>query len=607
MTSRGTARVVRQKKLNTKTSLPIVREDEIDPSAEDDPQRIVGKVETGVEKGEETEHHLQAIISASVTGRVTQVYIPTPETKTSNVQYSALYPKRFSPPQTYIRFSSTVEDCIGVPYCMTEDDLAFLKTLNATKGKSNKDAEEPCSEDVFEEVMQFFEETSASRQPFAVLDNAPVMTFDEFENAYDETMSDERRVWAREIYEHWKVQRLKKANRPLTPVLKSETGQETDDSDPYVCFRRREVRQVRKTRGRDAQVVEKIKKLRNELEDARRLVQMINQREVLNKQRLATERDVFMQRSELKRVKIQQDIHSRKGEDEELLVNQKVRGALACFVHSKWIHPDFDQPASKTKPKLDTSQANLQRRASGPGGNRAAEEGLISLAHQQAEAAIAVQQSIADKIEQHRKWNNKWQDHTWRPITPPLESGSRFGYLLLAEDSAQLPTPPASIVSEHSRDSQKDVEMRDADFPTPTSPQDDQVAGAKDPERRPMFHFASPPSDLTAFADHSLYRRRYGRGGRLHIDERKPRSNLWAPSKDIVVDSDDSDYDQQPLIYHLDLFDDNSIKYRAHQLNSRGRSESTGSSHGRQSVTGGADVLMAGSQSSAGQVAGPQD
>ena len=47
------ARHVRQRKLNTKQPLRILRENEIDDAGDDESQRHIPQVETGVEKGEE--------------------------------------------------------------------------------------------------------------------------------------------------------------------------------------------------------------------------------------------------------------------------------------------------------------------------------------------------------------------------------------------------------------------------------------------------------------------------------------------------------------------------------------------------------------------------
>jgi enhancer of polycomb-like protein len=349
----------RQRKLSTKHPLQVVKENEIETFAiDEDPQRHIPHVETGVEKAEETEHHLQAVISAaaasSLGAKVNQVFIPTPETKSSGIPYDQLYPRQFAEPATYIRFSSTVEDCIGNQYNIDEEDDVFLLNFNTSK----KD-DEKLSEDIFEELMSFFDLKSDKSHPFASISNAPVLTLEEAESYYDDpedetNLSVEARKWAKEVYEHWRSRRVQNGNRSLLSSLKFETGADTDDNDAYVCFRRREVRQARKTRGRDAQVTEKLKKLRRELEDARQLLISVNQRERLIKQRIETERQVFEQRSELKKVKVQQGIKGEKGEDEELLVNQRVSHDVvtvvvvrALMLNSPRQSPDQQRPMVK--------------------------------------------------------------------------------------------------------------------------------------------------------------------------------------------------------------------------------------------------------------------
>lgn len=377
MSTRATGARFRQRKLSTKHPLQVVKEHDIETFAiDEDPQRHIPHFETGVEKAEETEHHLQAVISASAAaslgGKVAQVFIPTPETKsrTSNIPYDQLYPRHFQQPATYIRFSSTVEDCIGFPYNIDEEDDVFLLNLNASK----KDGEEKCSEDIFEEVMSFFETKAEKNQPWASISNAPVMTYDEaqtfFDDVDDETkLSVDARKWSKEIFEHWRSRRVQKENQALQTNLKFETGADTDDNDAYVCFRRREVRQARKTRGRDAQVVEKLKKLRRELEDARQLVISINQRERLIKERIEVDRKVFEQRSELKKVKVAQGIKGEKGEDEELLVNQRVSLILTVVgmmdlltFHSLLPSPDQPKPMDRD-PRHCVFQEFVQRQS----------------------------------------------------------------------------------------------------------------------------------------------------------------------------------------------------------------------------------------------------
>lgn len=83
------------------------------------------------------------------------------------------------------------------------------------------------------------------------------------------------------------------------------------------------MRQIRKTRGRDAHSAEKLKKLRKELEESRQIMGLIRQREILKREQLAVERQLFEQRASLRQVK-QNLPEQYKGGDEDILVNQKV-------------------------------------------------------------------------------------------------------------------------------------------------------------------------------------------------------------------------------------------------------------------------------------------
>lgn len=88
----------------------------------------------------------------------------------------------------------------------------------------NRNASTQCSEDQFEEVMYFFEETAQTKQPYAVVDSPPVLAYDEMESVFDEDLDDHARPFTEEIYEHWKGRRLNNGNRPLLTSLKVTTS-----------------------------------------------------------------------------------------------------------------------------------------------------------------------------------------------------------------------------------------------------------------------------------------------------------------------------------------------------------------------------------------------
>ncbi|KAM0720986.1 hypothetical protein Q7P37_003271 [Cladosporium fusiforme] len=596
-TRASNARHVRQRKLNTKQPLRIIKEDEIEELPEDEAQRNIPQFETGVEKAEEIEFHLQQVIHSASTAalgeKTQQSFIPTPDAvKAKGVEYDKLYPSVFSSPATYIRFSSTVEESVGVPYCMDDQDVAILAKLNEGKdvsGNSRKDKLSNCSEDTFEEVMSFFEETSQRLQPFADIDKSPVPSFDEMERNIDENLSLEAQKWLKLIYPHWMLRKDSKAIMPSIKLRLLDNTSDADDADPYVCFRRREVRQTRKTRGRDAQIVEKLKKLRLELETSRQLVQMVNQREQLNKQNLETSRKVFEQRASLKKVKQERGIIGEKGEDEELLVNQRVCLPFLTIMGDHFT--DDSQPAPKPKAR----QSNADARAPTikiPGQQRpsvdrqATENELPSLEEQLRETFEMLEKTVDTKKQQHLNWNKGWEDKTWLPITPPAESTEerpKWGFLP-SPQGASYPTPPPTLPSEGSQ-KDGDTEMPDASAP-PSPPQEQPVRAGASPE--PEFIIRSMPGawprETSPFNQPvkrdaaPACRLRRGRGGIMHLEARKQRQPGLCQL--VVTDSDDSDEEMDDWFAVSDakIFD-----YRT-ALNSSVRRPDTGN---RQSLSGG--------------------
>ena len=165
------------------------------------------------------EHHLQAALSASqaaaIGGKSATFYIPTPDAVQSQIEYEKLYPLKYAQPTSYLRFSSTVEDCVGCPYDMDEEDDTFLKSMNKKRNASTQ-----CSEVQFEEVMNCFEETAQTKQPFAAVDSPPVLSYDEIESSIDDYLDDHAKQFAKDIYEHWRTRRLEAGNKQLITSLK---------------------------------------------------------------------------------------------------------------------------------------------------------------------------------------------------------------------------------------------------------------------------------------------------------------------------------------------------------------------------------------------------
>nr|POE56560.1 enhancer of polycomb-like protein 1 [Quercus suber] len=557
-TRASNARHVRQRKLNTKQALPIIREAEIEDPGEHDGQhqQNIPQFETGVEKGEEVAV-INAAAAATHGAKIQQNYIPTPEAiPAKDVKYDDLYPKKFSQPATYIRFSSTVEDSVGVNYCMNDADQEFLAKLNAGK-VVKKDKLGQCSEDTFEEVMDFFEETSARIQPYASFGDAPLLTLDEMKQNIDENVSTQAQAWFDLIYKHhWAA---KKEERPLMPAIKVrvlDQANDLDDADPYICFRRREQRLTRKTRGRDAQVVEKLKKLRLELEQARQLVQMVVSRESLQKQNLEISRKVFEQRRKLKEVKVTKQINTKDDNDEDLLVNQKAATKTKA-------RPDASQPRPPTLRLMSRSQPPT------------ADNDMDPLADKQAQMDEYVTNAIESRKEQHKKWNLHWVDRTWPPLTPPPEDRDeqerRWAPLLAPE--SQYPSPPPSLPADESREKEKDGDVEMQDVTTPPDAAD--VAIRRIPTPEPDTIFYAPDLHPDVPRPYKILKRdaapicriRIGRGGRHHLEARKQRHCNF--DRGVISDgeSDDDDGPEYHPVPESKIFD-----YRC-AVNSRARPE----------------------------------
>ncbi|KAM4056047.1 enhancer of polycomb-like domain-containing protein [Hirsutella rhossiliensis] len=507
------SRKVRVKKLSIKTTLPVLREDQIDPSEYEALTTDI-QIATGVEQAEENEYHLQTILKEAGTSNDQEIPVPPPQE--SAINYDELYPSVFHQPSSYIRFSQTVEECISCQYDMTTEDDEFLTTYNGSGPAGG-----PLSEDDFERIMDVFEETAAEQTPFASVDNT-VVAYDMMVPSLNHLGSPSILQHAKAIYEYWKTSRQGTGNKPLHPTLKFETHQETDDADPYVCFRRREARQTRKTRARDNKIAETLKRLRRELEDGRQLILMTYERELMKRDVLQSDRALFEERARLKHMKIKLGI---KGEEDDL-VNQKKRKAA--------------EPVSA--PRQPGTQLRAPMRPDG----RTVEQELVLLSDLLTQKEKELREEIESKVQNHRRWNQNHVDLTRDPLSPLRERGMELKFR--PAKTQYLMTPPASSASE----------SMEVDYDTPEPM-------ALDKQEPPVFQFKAGGvgSDEAPMRQPS-FRRRIGRLQRLWIDRR----GMATPPRESNGHSDrwkyDSDDDEaEPPVYEVDPFDTLALKFRA--------------------------------------------
>uniref|UniRef100_A0A9J8ASQ0 Enhancer of polycomb homolog n=2 Tax=Cyprinus carpio TaxID=7962 RepID=A0A9J8ASQ0_CYPCA len=208
----------RARALDASKPLPVFRcEDLPDLHEYASINRAVPQMPTGMEKEEESEHHLQRAISAQ------QVYgekrdnmvIPVPEAESNIAYYESLYPGDFRMPKQLIHIQPFSLDTEQPDYDLDSEDETFVNKL---KKKMDLGALQ------FEEMIDRLEKGSG-QQPVSLQEAKLLLKED------DELI--------KEVYEYWSRKRKACQSGSLIPVVKQEKRDGSSTSDPYVAFRRR--------------------------------------------------------------------------------------------------------------------------------------------------------------------------------------------------------------------------------------------------------------------------------------------------------------------------------------------------------------------------------
>ncbi|MCJ8744986.1 hypothetical protein PDJAM_G00124980 [Pangasius djambal] len=249
----------RARALDASKPLPVFRcEDLPDLHEYASINRAVPQMPTGMEKEEESEHHLQRAISAQ------QVYgekrdnmvIPVPEAESNITYYESLYPGDFKMPKQLIHIQPFSLDTEQPDYDLDSEDEVFVTKL---RKKMEVGALQ------FEEMIDRLEKGSG--QQLVTLQEAKQLLKED-----DELI--------REVFEYWSKKRKSCQSGSLIPGVKQEKRDGSSTNDPYVAFRRRtEKMQTRKNRKNDEVSYEKMLKLRRDLSRAVTILEMIKRRE----------------------------------------------------------------------------------------------------------------------------------------------------------------------------------------------------------------------------------------------------------------------------------------------------------------------------------------
>ncbi|KAJ1646141.1 Enhancer of polycomb-like protein 1 [Coemansia erecta] len=455
----------RARKVDLKRTLPVYRASDLD-DLDDDDNRQVDAIETGVEKDEEAEHHLQAAISATLAAAsgsapAKSVYIPTPDASQVTAEYEALYKQKFTCPRGLIRSSETVEECCAPMYCADDEDLGWLKEENARRSKAG-DAE--LTVDAFEAAMDALE-TVTRDMVFTRAEDVP-------SPAYLVTYSVERerplgRKTVGSLYDHWKTRRVARNAKPIMAALQNEDGAKAE-IDPYVCFRRREVRQGRKTRRADQRSLEQLRRLRVNLAAAAQMLEMCVEREREKTAVVEAAQEVARQRCSVLRMRRRHNVTGSDFDDLFVPPQQTQRKRVA--------QAQRPRAAGVRKPRVASGLASAAANAQSNNGN-----GLSS------------------------------GDCTPQPFMLPR-----------TVSVAQYPAPKRlSAMADRIRSRAQSYEARmagwvDATFAGPAAPFAG-FAGAGSCKNNGLF-WAPPSAASTAF------RMRAGRFGRLYVDRRAVRA-----------------------------------------------------------------------------------
>lgn len=521
---------MRQRKISVKAPLPIYNQNEfagndleVEPlllshlgsnqQARDSPA-----VETGVDKNEEDEVHLRQVINAAQqalqgsdkdkSNAASSVYIPTPDaSRLWPIAHKYYNDSVFVEPDSYIKFSATVEDTLGIEYNMDEVDEEFFKNTlvkeypkesksntnggdaSATTNGAASDDSRPCSELEFEAICDKFEKTIEAKQPFLSMDPSTILSYKElhhiilqelnsastadpyaqsgadpkyistsslkeklskelnfkpFVTTFDKEQESTNNIrsiskllelFGEPVYNHWKARKIERKGISIAPSLKFEDPSATEkdnDNDPYICFRRREFRQARKTRRADNLGAERIRSLHRSLKRARELVLNVCQRELLKLQSWESEQHIFKLRSEAKSVKRLVGI---KGDDhlfyphkrKKIVVVEPVDDGETDSYRVKREkkrpqEPSSYIPAQSKEPRLFATPLQPEASSTQPyvklPPSKIPDLDLVSVSSILQEKNEALKRAVAEKLRKRKELDRGWVNISYDPHQP---------------------------------------------------------------------------------------------------------------------------------------------------------------------------------------------
>ncbi|KAI0372048.1 hypothetical protein BV20DRAFT_978623 [Pilatotrama ljubarskyi] len=469
-------------KTRLKVIKDTIEADSIVLDEDEEKARVVSTA--GVDAEDANEHHLQAVLSAAASrhqaARSTRAaekesapaaYIPTPDSTGIVQNYEELYPPgRWKDPQSYVKSSDTVEEAIsfslanGFIYYMDERDKEWLDKNNeeargegtsaqgAVSGTSTRSGRSskakgkepdlaqpvPITEDEFELVMAIFEKVTHEKTEFlhhGLEQGAPFPPFSDYQDTFAAPLKPEMFAvyqvpdwvphpqlllrYARVIYPYWRERRLERGGHRIIPTVNLD---ETDTkNESYICFRRREIKAVRKTRASQASYSDRMVRLQTELGTALDIVRMVQQREVLKRDTQSQNHLVWDKRHVLADLKRAHPSLGAK-EDDELFL-------------------DRERPPKK--PKVETSRPPIKLRHPRESGDMGSPIAPAEPQIRPKEREATIRNLIELDLQQRKEKDKQWEDVSDFPYQPsPAPLGCRLFKFYAKRPSSSAASSP---------------------------------------------------------------------------------------------------------------------------------------------------------------------
>ncbi|KAI0659248.1 enhancer of polycomb-like-domain-containing protein [Cubamyces menziesii] len=240
--------------------------------------------------------------------------------------------------------------------------------------------------------------------------------------------------YARVVYPYWRERRQERGGHRIIPTVNLD---ETDTkNESYICFRRREIKAVRKTRASQASYSDRMIRLKGELETTLDIVRLVQQRETAKRETHSQNRLVWDKRhifADLKRA------HPSLGskEDEDLF-------------------QDKEKPPKR--PKVESSKHTSLRIRPRENGDLASPVAHVEPQIRPKEREATIRTQIEQELQQRKEKDKQWEDASDFPYQAfPAPFGCRLFKYFPRRPTA---TSSSSHLSDEEPDQPRAVRLR---------------------------------------------------------------------------------------------------------------------------------------------------